>query len=79
MEEMRPYAWWFHTGYKPLTKDGYFQGFKDTMDYIVKVLNEQASYVYFRFTQCLCQKPMQGPFDGVLGFSQGDRDDKKYV
>lgn len=42
MIEMRPYTWWFHSRYKPLTEDGYFSGFEESIDYIKGVLLEQA-------------------------------------
>ncbi|RCI04223.1 hypothetical protein CU098_012117 [Rhizopus stolonifer] len=51
-EEHKPFGWWYSPTYKPV-KDGYFVGYKESVEYIKSVLNEQ------------------GPFDGILGFSQG--------
>ncbi|KAI7859126.1 serine hydrolase FSH [Circinella umbellata] len=52
-EEERPYAWWFIPKVKPMDSDGFFYGFRESIEYVQRVLLEQ------------------GPFDGILGFSQG--------
>ncbi|KAI9491929.1 serine hydrolase FSH [Zychaea mexicana] len=52
-EEMRPFAWWFLPRSKPLTEEGFFYGFKESVEHIKQVLLEK------------------GPFDGIIGFSQG--------
>ncbi|KAI9266647.1 serine hydrolase FSH [Phascolomyces articulosus] len=52
-EEARPWAWWFIANRKPMDSEGYFYGFKESVEYIQQVLLEQ------------------GPFDGIMGFSQG--------
>ncbi|KAI8098236.1 serine hydrolase FSH [Gilbertella persicaria] len=51
-EEHKPYGWWYSPKYKP-TKDNFFIGFKESVEYIKQVLIKE------------------GPFDGILGFSQG--------
>ncbi|OBZ87102.1 Ovarian cancer-associated gene 2 protein [Choanephora cucurbitarum] len=51
-EEHKPYGWWYSPKYKP-TQDGFFIGFKDSVEQIKQVLTQD------------------GPFDGILGFSQG--------
>lgn len=43
--EMRPYCWWFHDSYVPLTADGYFYGFKETMEYIASIISEKVSRI----------------------------------
>ncbi|RCH91871.1 hypothetical protein CU098_002314, partial [Rhizopus stolonifer] len=48
----KPYGWWYSPKYKP-TKDNFFIGFKESVEYIKQVLIKE------------------GPFDGILGFSQG--------
>ncbi|KAI8139205.1 serine hydrolase FSH [Fennellomyces sp. T-0311] len=52
-EERRPYAWWFLPRTKPLTNEGFFYGFRESVEYMKGILLEQ------------------GPFDGIIGFSQG--------
>ncbi|KAI9497755.1 serine hydrolase FSH [Zychaea mexicana] len=52
-EELKPFGWWQPVSNHPSTPDGYYQGFKESIEYLKGVLIEQ------------------GPFDGVLGFSQG--------
>ncbi|KAI8967964.1 serine hydrolase FSH [Mycotypha africana] len=52
-EEHKPYGWWFSPKYKPIDKDGFFIGFKESVDFIKDIMIKE------------------GPFDGILGFSQG--------
>ncbi|KAG2197112.1 hypothetical protein INT47_004177, partial [Mucor saturninus] len=52
-EEHAPFGWWYSPKYKPVRPDGYFVGYKETVEYVTDVLKKQ------------------GPFDGILGFSQG--------
>ncbi|KAI7880329.1 hypothetical protein K492DRAFT_162769 [Lichtheimia hyalospora FSU 10163] len=54
-DEMRPYCWWFHDSYVPLTADGYFHGFKETLTYIASILSEKGPFDgIFGFSQGAC-------------------------
>lgn len=37
------YGWWYIPAYKPVQEDGYHAGYKESLDYIKKVLKEQVS------------------------------------
>lgn len=40
--EHKPFGWWYSPKYKP-TQDGFFVGFKESIDYVKKVLITEVS------------------------------------
>lgn len=71
--EHSPFGWWYSPKYKP-TQNGYFVGFKESVEFVKDVLIKQVSILKVRQLQKILNFKLivfQGPFDGVLGFSQG--------
>ncbi|KAI7850011.1 serine hydrolase FSH [Circinella umbellata] len=54
-EELKPFGWWQPIRNRPNTSDGYYQGFKESIEYIKKVMIEQGPFDgVFGFSQGAC-------------------------
>lgn len=42
--ELKPYGWWFPVSSNPNTAEGYYAGFKESIEHVKKILIEQGPF-----------------------------------
>ncbi|KAI9323731.1 serine hydrolase FSH [Dichotomocladium elegans] len=55
VQELKPYGWWFPTSTHPNTADGFYAGFRESIDYVKDILIKEGPFDgVFGFSQGAC-------------------------